>query len=365
MDTRLLLLSDCEEDLQKIRQTLRKFFLLVEHSITAKEVPDLSDFPGAIVAIDLKNRDLLEQYRSYCEKAGCIEIPKVFLVDRGSRQDVVQAGTLKARATVDRPADTRKLLDAICKASDHFQTLMRNGPNHCLEASQGGLESLQVITKAVQAGSPLPRAVFDRSAQQICNAVKNGGALEFLSAINGHHSYSYRHSMHVAGLTMAFADHLGFGERDKTRMVLGALMHDIGKARIPLELLDKETPLTPEEQGIVRTHASLGYEILKNDGDWDPLTLKLVHEHHEYLNGTGYPRGLSGDDICDPVRMLTIVDVFSALVDKRSYKDPMSPRGAMQMLYSMTGCLDMDIVRAFEPLGLKIIEDLKAVDLAA
>ncbi len=365
MDTRLLLLSDFEEDLQHVRQTLRKFFLLTEYPITADNVPDLSGYPGAVVGIDLKKRDLLEQYRSYCEKAGCVEIPKVFLVDRGSRQDVVQAATLKARATVDRPADTRKLLDAVCNASDHFRALMRNGPNHCLEASQSGLECLHVITSAVQSGLPLPRAVFDRSAQHICNAIQHGGALEFLSAINGHHSYSYRHSMHVAGLTMAFATHLGFGDRDKTRMVLGALMHDVGKARIPLELLDKETPLTPEEQGIVRTHASLGYEILKSDGNWDPLTLKLVHEHHEYLNGTGYPRGLAGEAICDPVRMLTIVDVFSALVDKRSYKDPMSPRGAMQMLYSMSGCLDMDFVRAFEPLGLKIIEDLKSVDLAA
>jgi HD-GYP domain-containing protein (c-di-GMP phosphodiesterase class II) len=124
-------------------------------------------------------------------------------------------------------------------------------------------------------------------------------------------------------------------------------MHDIGKARIPLAILEKPGPLDENEVAVMRKHPEYGVEALGNTAV--PLEMRdIILHHHELLDGSGYPHGLKGNEICDLVRILTISDIFGALLERRSYKPPFSSEAAYQILVDMGPRLDRDLVRAFK-----------------
>jgi HD-GYP domain-containing protein (c-di-GMP phosphodiesterase class II) len=123
----------------------------------------------------------------------------------------------------------------------------------------------------------------------------------------------------VTGVTAAFAQHFGFSRSDQQRMLLGAILHDIGKARMPLAILEKPASLTRDEMAVMSKHPEYGLEALKASPAVNREQLDIVIHHHEYLDGSGYPHGLRGSEISDPVRIVTICDVFGALVERRAY----------------------------------------------
>ena len=109
-------------------------------------------------------------------------------------------------------------------------------------------------------------------------------------------------------------------EDDQRRLARAALLHDVGKAFIPVTILDKPGALTPEEMEEMRQHPRRGYDALSAQGGFPPEMLDVVLHHHEFLDGTGYPNGLSGKQISDIVRVTTIMDIYAALVEKRAYR---------------------------------------------
>ena len=152
----------------------------------------------------------------------------------------------------------------------------------------------------------------------------------------------------MAGLAATFAIGLGFSEPDRQQLVRAALVHDVGKAKIPLSILNKPGPLDASERAVMSEHAALGHAILVQAGGFDDAVLSVVRHHHEMLDGSGYPDGLAGRQIGDLVRLLTVCDIYAALVERRPYRAPMPSAKAIQVLYGMTGKLDMDFVRALE-----------------
>jgi HD-GYP domain-containing protein (c-di-GMP phosphodiesterase class II) len=105
---------------------------------------------------------------------------------------------------------------------------------------------------------------------------------------------------------------------------------------------------------IINTHPMLGYEMLRGTPGLADDTLDMVLHHHEYLDGSGYPHGLRGAEICDLTRMLTIADVYGALVEPRSYKPPMSGLAALNVLHDLGPKLDQTLVRVFAPIAHKL-----------
>ncbi|MCH8239928.1 MAG: HD domain-containing protein, partial [Proteobacteria bacterium] len=130
------------------------------------------------------------------------------------------------------------------------------------------------------------------------------------------------------------------------------LLHDIGKVRIPLSILDKPGALSAEERVQINKHPGYGAEILRRDGQFNDEVVDITLHHHELLDGSGYPDGLSGDQITDPVRIITVVDIYSALIDNRAYRDAVTPGEAYQILLDMGAKLDRDILGAFETIAL-------------
>ncbi|MGT2485287.1 HD-GYP domain-containing protein [Methylobacterium oryzae CBMB20] len=191
-----------------------------------------------------------------------------------------------------------------------------------------------------------PAAMVENGADLVNQAIREAKVRDWLKVVASFDDVTHRHCLSVAGIAAEFARVLGLNEADSRYLVKGALLHDIGKAKIPLAILNKPAPLTPTERAEMDRHPALGHAMLLT-GDYDALTLSVVRSHHEYLDGSGYPDGLRGQQIPDFVRLITICDIFAALIEARPYKAPKSPREAYAILGSMTAKLDADLVRAF------------------
>ena len=189
-------------------------------------------------------------------------------------------------------------------------------------------------------------AIVESGAVLVNRAVREAKIRDWLTVVANFDDVTHRHCLSVAGLAAAFARQLGLNEVDSNHLIKGALLHDIGKAKISLAILNKPAPLTPEERVEMSRHPALGYDMLLAGG-YDTLTLAVVRSHHEYLDGTGYPDRLHGREIPDLVRLITICDIFAALIEERPYKRPKPAHEAFAVLEGMDAKLDVDLVRAF------------------
>ena len=165
--------------------------------------------------------------------------------------------------------------------------------------------------------------------------------------VRKYHEGTFQHCLLVTGVAVAFAVDVKFADKDVKRLGMAATLHDIGKARIPLSILDKPGRLDPKEEEVMRQHPTIGYDLLKDVPGISLEALDAVRHHHEYLDGSGYPDGLTASQISDIVRLLTISDIFAALIESRSYRLPMSRENAYKTLCDMGGKLDEALVREF------------------
>lgn len=171
----------------------------------------------------------------------------------------------------------------------------------------------------------------------------------WIDLIQNYHDGTAQHCALVSGYTLAFARALGAGERQTGRLFDAAFFHDVGKAMIPLEILDKPGALDAAEWEIMKRHVVHGYDILSRDADTNGEIARVARDHHEYLDGSGYPLGIRAGEIDDITRIITICDIFAALTEKRAYKPPKPADEAYSVLLSMAGAkLDPDLVRVFE-----------------
>lgn len=154
---------------------------------------------------------------------------------------------------------------------------------------------------------------------------------------------TYLHSLNTAGYTYLMAKDLGYRGRDMENIIKGALLHDVGKTAIPLNVLQKNGKLTGEEQRLVHTHPEIGhsmtaYKFSKEIND-------IILYHHEKLDGSGYPKGIW--EIPKPVQIVTVADIYDALVSERAYKAWIPHKEAVKILMKEAeqGKLNKEFVR--------------------
>lgn len=168
-----------------------------------------------------------------------------------------------------------------------------------------------------------------------------------ISALKTSDEYTFKHSVDVATISMIIAKNQGMSQKDVYNIGIAGLLHDMGKSKIPLEILNKPAKLSDEEFAIMKQHSELGYEILKGKkGFTDTISLAVL-QHHEKMNGKGYPLGCTADKITPYAKILSVADVYDALVTERPYKKSFSQRTAVEMIMSMTDELDITAMRGF------------------
>ena len=159
---------------------------------------------------------------------------------------------------------------------------------------------------------------------------------------------TYQHSLLVAGLCAAFSLKSGLTSNHQHLLLQAALLHDVGKARVPTGILNKSGGLSKPEMDVMRTHPALGHAMLAGQRGISPVILDVIRHHHEYLDGTGYPDRLQGRQISDYVRIVTICDIYAALISRRPYKAPMPPLQALAVLTDQGVKLDTNMLKHFE-----------------
>ena len=155
---------------------------------------------------------------------------------------------------------------------------------------------------------------------------------------------TYLHSLSVSTLMMRIGQLLRMSETSILELGMGGLLHDIGKLFTPDLILGKTGPLTPEERKIIQSHPDVGHHTLRKNGIESELVLDVCRNHHETLDGTGYPRGLKSVDISLAVRIGTVCDIYDALTSLRPYKKPWTSRQALDWLYERSEQFDRKII---------------------
>lgn len=281
-------------------------------------------------------------------------VPVLFLLDTFSRHEVVQANTLGASEYIAYPCPHDTFITILGKLINQTVEESWTKLSHTQEAAlKISLKVLEDTFKNAMKGEKISHEDLKQSSDLIIEATAKDGLTDWMNAIRDHHNYTYRHSMTVCGYLMAFGMHFGIKKTDLQMLSLGGILHDIGKSMVPLEILDKPEKLTADEWKIMRQHPENSRTIL-SEGDWSKDTIDIAVHHHEKLDGTGYPDGLKGDQISDLARMAAIADVFSGLTEKRSYKAAMPPEKAIDIMLSMEGHLDIQLVKAFHTVILSV-----------
>jgi putative nucleotidyltransferase with HDIG domain len=196
-------------------------------------------------------------------------------------------------------------------------------------------------------GAPFDQAAMNGAAEAITGQVEEQGLVSWIETVRRHRSHTYRHSLLVTGLAVGFGLQLGFSRTDTMRLSFAGIMHDIGKAKIPASILEKPGALDADEMDVIKQHPMFGWQALRNVSGIPAEIMDAVLHHHEFLDGTGYPHGLAGRAISDFVRLLTIVDIFAALIEGRCYKSASSCDAAYRVLLDMGSRLDSRLVGEF------------------
>jgi len=188
-------------------------------------------------------------------------------------------------------------------------------------------------------------ALLDKCFTQLRAAL--GAAVQTIAAtVETRDPYKAGHQRRVADLTRAIANEMNLSSDQIEGVRMAAVIHDLGKISVPAEILNKPTKMSDMELSIIKTHARSGYDILKNvDFPW-PVA-RMVLEHHERINGSGYPNGLRGDQTLLESRILSVADVLEAMASHRSYRPGVSIEAALEELEKNRGILyDVNVVNA-------------------
>lgn len=184
--------------------------------------------------------------------------------------------------------------------------------------------------------------------QEISNSVsRNAGALISLARLKSADDYTYMHSVAVCAMMVALARQLGLDEEQVRVAGIAGLMHDLGKASMPMEVLNKPGKLTDAEFRIIKTHPEVGHSMLLTGKDADPRVLDVCLHHHEKVDGSGYPKGLKGPEISLLAKMGAVCDVYDAITSNRPYKSGWDPAESLRKMAEWTGHFDPKVFQAF------------------
>jgi putative nucleotidyltransferase with HDIG domain len=298
-----------------------------------------------MVDADLRKMVRVEQVRLVLQQLSCIR-EKVFVVPDHVAVMVAQAYALGATAVVARPREiVFKLmqLEIAQKNSD----CANSAPETTNSAA-----ALESMFSVLRLGKQIRISDAENVTSQIVDGVSQHGLTAWLDNVRRYHEGTFQHCLMVTGVAVAFALDMRFASQDVMRLGIAATLHDVGKVHIPKSILDKPGQLDPSEELIMRRHPMIGYQLLKDIPDISPEVLDGVKHHHEYLDGSGYPNALMAPGISDLVRLLTISDIFAALIESRPYRPTLTRQKAYRILCGMNGKLERSLIKAFRNVAL-------------
>lgn len=212
-----------------------------------------------------------------------------------------------------------------------------------------GRVAVTAMFREARMGNTVDAKGVGQLVEDIADSVtRNASALISLARLKTADDYTYMHSVAVCAMMIALARQLALSEADVQAAGVAGLLHDIGKALLPMDVLNKPGKLTPAEFMIVKTHPVLGFQLLSDSKKPDPMALEVCLQHHEKADGSGYPKGLKGTQISLYAKMGAVCDVYDAITSNRPYKAGWDPAESMrQMGLWAEGHFDPAVFQAF------------------
>jgi putative nucleotidyltransferase with HDIG domain len=305
--------------------------------------------PGQYILfdVDLNDPSLISALKHWLKRVPA-HAKLIFATDKGARVQDLRANAIGATKIIHRPVDPRTLLSMLW---DDVASLAADPSGPAVQQTPGmaaGIDALQQIFSSACLGAPIDSPAIQSAADAVVGQLEAEGLAAWIETVRMHHSQTYQHCLLVTGLAVSFGQKIGASHADRQRLSFAGMFHDIGKARIPLAILEKPGPLDSDEMAVMKKHPEYGLDALASAPALPPEMLDMVVHHHEYLDGSGYPHGLKGSEVSDLVRIMTIADIFGALIERRAYKAPLPGEAAYQILLDMGPKLDKDLVREFK-----------------
>jgi putative nucleotidyltransferase with HDIG domain len=217
------------------------------------------------------------------------------------------------------------------------QNLVRNILENAGKKSEINSSNLLFLTKQAT------RALDDIIVQ----LMNNPNLIVNLADIRTADNYTFSHCVNVAVLSIATGISMGYSYADLKRIGLGTLLHDLGKTKIPIYILNKPGKLTDDEYENIKKHPQLGYEIAKKKEFMYISSALIIQQHHERNNGKGYPNGLDGNEIHRYAKVAAVADVYDALVADRPYRAALQPHKALEIIESNENEFDLPVLQNF------------------
>lgn len=231
---------------------------------------------------------------------------------------------------------------AIKTMKDSFDSLL--SISECVPGKLNKLQATEASRVKNECISKLSMVV-----EEIMNEVlEKKNALVNLVDIKSMDNYTYEHSVNVVVLSLMLGLELNYTKSKLHNLAIGAMLHDMGKVFVPKEVLLKSGKLTDAEFGLIKEHPSRGYEYLKSDEEISAMSKIIILQHHERIDGTGYPDGIDGSRIHEFSKIVSIADVYDALTSDRPYRMGLPPNEAIEYIMgSVDRYFDFDMINAF------------------
>lgn len=235
----------------------------------------------------------------------------------------------------------------------------------CEETRVEAIEQLRTTINDLRAGKGLSIEIIDETKAMIGNIINellmNREILVNLNDIRVVDDYTFGHSVNVCILSLITGISLHYNQLQLRDLGIGAILHDIGKAKISEKILKKPAPLSPDEFNEIKKHTWYGFEMLRSCKDISLLSSHIALQHHESYDGNGYPRGIERGEIMEFARIVSVADVYDALTSDRVYRNAVMPHQAVEIIQKLKGNkLDPKITNIFlrhipiYPLGSKV-----------
>ena len=237
-------------------------------------------------------------------------------------------------------SDDKREIAPVCAAAEIVRAT-----KICLQAKQAVISMFE----EARMGNTVDMGGAKQLVEEISDSVaRNPGALISLARLKKVDDYTYMHSVAVCAMMVSLAKQLGFDDIQTRSAGLAGLMHDLGKALMPMEVLNKPGKLTESEFSIIKTHPVEGYKMLLGGINVDPMVLDVCLHHHEKTDGSGYPKSLKGDEISLFAKMGAVCDVYDAITSNRPYKSGWDPAESLRKMAEWAnGHFDPKVFQAF------------------
>lgn len=334
---KVLLLDDNDDAIVLQTTILESYGFIVQSAINGLDgLEKLKKFTPDIIISDIlmPQMDGFEFCRAVKSDESLQHIPVIFYSAQYTEQaDKRLANDVGAEGFITKPIDIDKFLEIIFTILKQNQTTKQTIQN--LEFDQKHYEAqARMLDKKLHELEEQNKKIHDSMVDMI---------QAFGMAIEKRDPYTAGHQQRVSKLSILIAQKLGWDESKIEGLKLGALVHDIGKIAVPIEILSRPAILSSAEFSLIKVHSQVGFDILKDiEFPW-PIA-RMIYQHHERIDGTGYPLGLKGEEIIDEAKILAVADVVEAIASHRPYRAALGINSAIEEIQRGKGKLyDTDI----------------------